>query len=323
MVGTISTSPGGGAGFSHEAAFYRGADDLGRTVLPFIRAGVARREPVLVALTADKLDAVERALGADATRVDFVDMAELGANPACIIPEWQRFLDDTGDAGPVRGVGEPAWHGRRDVELEEAALHEALLNVAFDGGPAWRLLCPYDVAALPPEVVAEARRNHPVVHPAADRGGEPGRHEPGGYEGPGHALDAFAARLPEPPVDATRWDFGRGDLGLLRKLLRDAADDAGLHPSAGDSLVLAAHELAANSVLHGGGSGSMAVWREPEALLVEVRDPGRIADPLVGRGRLDPAAESGRGIWMANQLCDLVQVRSGDTGTQVRLWAWL
>ena len=26
---------------------------------------------------------------------------------------------------------------------------------------------------------------------------------------------------------------------------------------------------------------------------------------------------------MANQLCDLVQVRSGADGTQVRLWTWV
>ena len=34
-----------------------------------------------------------------------------------------------------------------------------------------------------------------------------------------------------------------------------------------------------------------------------------------------PAAdgEGGRGVWIANQLCDLVQVRSGEDGSVVRL----
>jgi anti-sigma regulatory factor (Ser/Thr protein kinase) len=57
--------------------------------------------------------------------------------------------------------------------------------------------------------------------------------------------------------------------------------------------------------------------------VVEIRDSGRIDDPLVGRGTVDLTSEHGRGIWMANQLCDLVQVRSTGGGTQVRLYAWL
>jgi anti-sigma regulatory factor (Ser/Thr protein kinase) len=67
----------------------------------------------------------------------------------------------------------------------------------------------------------------------------------------------------------------------------------------------------------------LSFWREPDALVVEIRDRGRIDDALVGRGPLDLDAESGRGIWIANQLCDLVQVRSGPDGTQVRLWTWV
>jgi anti-sigma regulatory factor (Ser/Thr protein kinase) len=33
--------------------------------------------------------------------------------------------------------------------------------------------------------------------------------------------------------------------------------------------------------------------------------------------------EGGRGLWLANQLCDLVQIRSGENGTVVRLLTWL
>jgi anti-sigma regulatory factor (Ser/Thr protein kinase) len=305
-------------GFRHEVAFYSGVADLARTVLPFIREGVARREPVLVAMVPERLEVVERGLGVDAVRVDFVDMTELGANPACIIPEWHRFLDDTRESGAVRGVGEPVWAGRRDVELAEAELHEALLNLAFDDGPAWRLLCPYDVSALPARVVEEARRNHPVVHPA------PGGHAAdGGYAGHEHAVRGFAAPLPPVPADAVRYEFAGTAIAGVRRTVRDSAEHAGLPASRAEDLMLAAHELASNSVIHGGGRGWLALWQEPGALVVEVSDRGVIEDPLVGRGLLDLESENGRGIWMANQLCDLVQVRSGAAGTQVRLWAWL
>ena len=93
--------------------------------------------------------------------------------------------------------------------------------------------------------------------------------------------------------------------------------------SALDDLVLAAHELATNSVLHGGGAGLLRSWSQPGAFVVEIADAGLIKDPLVGRDLLHDLAETGRGVWMANQLCDLVQVRSGSAGTVVRLFAWL
>lgn len=306
-------------GFRHEVALYEGVADLPRAVLPFIREGVARREPVMVAMLPERLDLLEHALGADATRVDFVDMSELGANPACIIPEWRRFLDDTRDLGPVRGVGEPVWQGRREVELDEAELHESLLNLAFDDGPSWRLVCPYDVSQLSHEVVQDALRNHP--HVSAPEVGAAGGPVP--YAGHPHALERFTELLPDAPAQATRVAFHGGDLAALRRRVRDVADGAGLDRGRRDNLVLAMHELAANSIVHAGGGGVLSFWREPDALVVEVRDRGRMDDVLVGRGTLDLEAENGRGIWMANQLCDLVQVRSGTDGTQVRLWTWL
>lgn len=299
--------------FSHEVTFYSGIDDLENRVVPFVRDGIAHGEPVLVAMVPEKLAVVERALGADAVRVDFVDMNELGANPACIIPEWRRFLADTRESGPVRGVGEPVWAGRRGVELDEAELHEALLNLAFDDGPGWRLLCPYDVTTLPTPVVEEAMRNHPVVQ---------GRREVG-YAGHAHALEAFASRLPPVPTHAVWHAFAGVEIAGVRRQVRAACREAGIQPARADDLMLAAHELATNSVVHGGGHGGFAIWREPGALVLEVSDSGVIGDPLVGRGLLDLQSENGRGIWMANQLCELVQVRSGAQGTQVRLWAWL
>jgi anti-sigma regulatory factor (Ser/Thr protein kinase) len=305
-------------GFRHEVAFYDGARDLVRSVVPFIREGVTRREPVLVAMAPACLEVIEQALGADAVRVDFVDMTELGANPACIIPEWRRFLEDTADQGAVRGVGEAVWPGRREVELCEAALHEGLLNLAFDGGPTWRLLCPYDVSSLPEGVVDDARANHPQVHPASARDGRLA-----GYGGHEHARRMFASPLPPVPADALVHRFSRADISRVRRLVREVALAQGLEPSRVDDLMLAAHELATNSVTHGGGHGDLAIWCEPGALAVEIHDQGWIEDPLVGQSLLDLNAETGRGIWMANQLCDLVQVRSGARGTQIRLWSWL
>ena len=304
-----------GAQFNHEVTFYAGPEDHARSVLPFIREAIARHEPIMVALPPDRIAAIERALGTDGSVVDFVDMTQIGANPACIIPEWRKFLRDHGDDGPVRGVGEPIWPGRRDVELAEAELHESLLNLAFENGPEWRLLCPYDANALPPEILVEALRNHPVVHTEDGMPDVP-------YAGSGRAQHAFATGLPAAPDEAVRIDFGAGDLTVVRGIVRRVVEAAHLRVDAGEDLVLAAHEVATNSVVHGGGEGAMLIWDDCDGLVVEVCDRGLIDDPLVGRGFPDLLPEHGRGIWMANRLCDLVQVRSGVAGTQVRLHAW-
>ena len=127
-------------------------------------AQLAGDEPTLVVVDAAKVAALRAELGADADRVHFADMAEVGRNPARIIPRWRGFVDEhLRPDRPVRGIGEPIWAGRSPAELVECQAHETLLNYAFADSPAWSLLCPYDTAALPPAVVDEARRSHPFV----------------------------------------------------------------------------------------------------------------------------------------------------------------
>jgi anti-sigma regulatory factor (Ser/Thr protein kinase) len=87
-------------------------------------------------------------------------------------------------------------------------------------------------------------------------------------------------------------------------------------------LTLAVSEVAANSVRYGGGGGAIRVWQSSDALVCEVTDRGRLEDPLVGRLRPPLAQAGGRGVWLANQLCDLVQIRSNRQGTTVRIHTW-
>jgi hypothetical protein len=147
--------------FSHEAFFYDGRAEFVRGTSQFIREGLERDESVLVAVAADKIADLRSELGRPAA-LRFVDMAQLGRNPARIIPAWRTFLDANLAAGRrVRGIGEPIWPDREPAELVESQHHEALLNLAFGGSPHWRLLCPYDVGALRADVIEEAYRSHP------------------------------------------------------------------------------------------------------------------------------------------------------------------
>ena len=301
------------AGYRHEALFYDGTDDLLAGLVPFVRDAVAADEPTLVVLGAAKLDALRAALNGEAEQVHFADMAEVGANPARIIPAWQRFLDDHAGAAPaVRGIGEPIWAGRSPAELAECERHEALLNVAF-ADPRFWLLCPYDTGTLPSAVLDEARRNHPFVSDGATAARSD--RFPGG-----EALAVpFAVALPDPPPEALSTAITRGTLREIRQLVGHFTAAARMDDGPAADLVLTVHELATNSVLHGGGEGSLLLWREPGAVVCEIRDRGRIVEPLAGR--VEPAGilEGGRGLWMANQLCDLVQIRSFADGGAVRV----
>ena len=83
--------------------------------------------------------------------------------------------------------------------------------------------------------------------------------------------------------------------------------------------MLAVNEVATNSVRHGGGRGRLRAWQERDVLICEVRDGGRLDDPLVGRRRPTGAQIGGYGLWLANQVCDLVQLRSRADGCAVRV----
>jgi anti-sigma regulatory factor (Ser/Thr protein kinase) len=298
--------------FRHAAVIYRGTDELVDRIAPFIAEGVALGEPVLVAELPDRVRALSSALGADADRVTFLDMTEVGRNPARIIPAWREFVGaHPGQA--VRGVGEPAWAGRSPVELAECQLHEALLNVAFDDAADFELLCPYDADALPGDVIAGAMRTHP------DLGAFARAEDYGGHE---HAQQQFQRRLSDPPADAVEIRFREEDLAGLRSIVRRLAEGSRLDRDVTEDLVLAVHELATNSVRHGSGAGVLRGWQDPAAVVFEVSDDGVITDPMVGRRAVTQWSESGRGLWMTNQLCDLVQVRSSDLGTTVRLHTW-
>jgi anti-sigma regulatory factor (Ser/Thr protein kinase) len=244
-------------------------------------------------------------------------METLGSNPACIIQAWLDFVAEAGDRRS-RGVGEPLWAGRTGVEDTECQLHEALLNDAIPAtAPLW-LRCPYEVDALPHDVVTEALHSHPWV---ADAHGTARAND--AYGGDDVGATAFASPLPAPPEATIVRTVTAGTLRAVRDIGLHVAGVCGISEARAADLGLALHELGVNAVVHGDGRGTMRLWRTPEALVCEVTDDGVVADPLAGR--LAPGAEEpdGRGLWMVNQLCDLVQLRSSAAGTTVRVHTWL
>jgi anti-sigma regulatory factor (Ser/Thr protein kinase) len=295
-------------GFQHEALIYEGPDEYLAGTVPFLRAALEAGEPALVAVGRSQREMLEAELdGADG--VLFADMEKLGRNPAWIIPFWREFVDEAGGRS-VRGIGEPVWATRSPAALDECQRHEALLNLAFAPEPSWSLLCPYDAGFLGEEALEIVA----CCHPHVQREGQVEKSD--SFDS---SPDTFAGKLPPPATTPETLAFGVSELGEVRNRVARAAEAAGMDSLAIADLVTATSELAANSVMHGGGSGILRLWHEDSRLLAEVEDRGRIEEPLVGRLRPSISQEGGRGLWLANQLCDLVQIRSGEQGTTVRL----
>ncbi len=300
--------------FHHEALLYDGVAEYAELLVPRVRAALDGGAVVLVLVPADRLGLLRPHLDDHAGDLAFEDLDDLGTNPARILPRWQAFVDDH-PGRDLFGVGEPATPGSA-ARLDEALVHEALLDATLSASAPvdvdLTVVCPYDRQALPDHVLAAAAATHPVVVDAVHGARPSATYAPSTIT----ADQLGPALLPAPPgVRPER--FSAAELSDARHRLRSAVT-----PFAGsrvDDVELATAELLANSVVHGGGAGEIRHWVDDGQLVVEVRDAGRIHDPLVGRRRPDPDRAGGRGLWIANRLADLVQIRSGAHGTTVRL----
>lgn len=300
--------------FQHEAMMYEGREQFVVGTASFIRDGLEAGEPTLVMVKADKIGWLRDELQGEADSVQFADMDKIGRNPARIIPAWRDHAHAHAKPGRgVRGIAEPIWAGRSPTELVECQHHESLLNKAFADTADFRLICPYDISSLPSGVVEEARRSHPAVRV----GGAVMPSEV--YRGDHDAAYAFGDPLPEPRVPRHVLPFGIGTLQAVRKFAGRQAALAGMSESKKDDVLFVVNEVATNSVRHAGGQGQLRAWRDRDELVFEIRDDGRIREPLVGRTRPALGQIDGMGLWLVNHLCELVQVRSSAAGTVVRM----
>ncbi|HVL54589.1 MAG TPA: sensor histidine kinase [Vitreimonas sp.] len=297
--------------FEHVSLLYEGLDDLVQHGEAFVRDGIVRDEPVLVLMPQAHVDALRDALGRDATSVRFGDMQQIGRNPSAIISVWRDFVAEHAHRR-VRGIGEPIWHGRSVEELLECHRHEALINLAFQEASA-TILCPYDLTTLDPDVIAESYRTHPYV--ITPRGREDSEQAMTFTEIARPVTDS----LPEPETTPAVFGFGGPAISEVRTFVAKQAGIAGLPQDRIDELVVAVNEVATNTVRYGGARGLVRTWVQDGRFIVEVRDDGFIDNALAGRLRPSAGAEGGYGLWLVNQLCDFVQLRSSQDGSIVRL----
>ncbi|MFI7688083.1 anti-sigma factor RsbA family regulatory protein [Nonomuraea sp. NPDC049655] len=300
--------------FAHPALFYRTEQEYTQQTVAFLREGLAIGEPAAVAVPGPNLELIKTGLGADAEGITFLDMTDVGRNPGRIIPRVLRGFADRHPHGRVRIIGEPIWAGRSAAEYPACAQHEALINAAFEGRAA-TILCPYDEGRLDAEVIADARITHPTVIS-------------NGREEASDAYDwrAVVARYNEmlvPAVDAAVFSFTDPLLPAVRQFAVAHAMRLGLTGQRLGDAELAVAELTTNSVRHGGGQGTLAVWSEAGQFVCEVRDAGRLSDPLAGRRPPDPTQLGGRGLLLVHYVADLVRVHASEDGTVIRFYLGL
>jgi anti-sigma regulatory factor (Ser/Thr protein kinase) len=300
-------------GYRHEAFLYSGLAEFVSGTTSFIRRALGAGDPILVVVSKEKIDLLRQELGAEAGNVSFADMASVGDNPARIIAAWQAFVAAHAGTRQLWGIGEPVHPERSPTELSECQLHEALLNVAFDAATPFWLLCPYNLEALAADVIDEAQRTHPFIAQGDQR-------QASGAFRLIDLADPFDRPVPARPADAATMSFQIGRLRRVRAFVAAQATHAGLDPESSAAMVLAVTEIATNSLRYGGGHGELCAWVQDGSLVCEVSDRGHITSPLVGRVQPVLDGQGGAGLWVANQLCDLVQIFSSPRGTTVRVY---
>jgi anti-sigma regulatory factor (Ser/Thr protein kinase) len=311
-VSALTSSPSPAEPFRHPALFYRDMDEYLAGTMPFIEAGLVAGEPVAVAVPGVQLAALRSALAGSATRVRLIDMTMAGRNPGRILPGVLfAFADDHRDAEFVRIIGEPIWPGRSDVEYPACVQHEALINHAF-AGRGVEILCPYDVAGLPPDVLDDAERTHPTVI------GSDGQRTSPRYA-PDDVLADYNEALPVPQGVATLL-VDAGTLPQARAFAMTEARRAGLRPNRVDDFEFGVNELVTNSIEHAHSVSALRVWTEDGHLVGEVTDSGRLEDPLAGRRPAPPEQSRGRGLLLVNHLTDLVRIHRSEQGTTIRIY---
>jgi anti-sigma regulatory factor (Ser/Thr protein kinase) len=302
FVGDILASPP--TLLRHEGIPCSGPDALVPTAARLLSTGLRDGDACMVLADNHKLHAVRDAVGPPAEDATFFDMSVHGRNPARVVPALQAFADGHRDRR-LRVIAEPV-----AADLPQQARAESELNELILGLPSYRawhatMSCLYDETALADEVMDSLEDGHRTRLPV---------------EVETLLMRRFGAGLSPSPSDARRMSADLTTLHDLRRAVGRLGESAGLDAERIDDLVYAVNEVVTNSICHGEGRARVLVWSDSAGVWCEVHDRGRISDPLVGRVAPRPGQASGRGLWLVNQLCDLVQVRSSAAGTFVRMF---
>jgi serine/threonine-protein kinase RsbW len=114
--------------------------------------------------------------------------------------------------------------------------------------------------------------------------------------------------------------FAPSELMQARSFVAEQGRRAGMPPHRQLDLVLAANEIITNAFKFAGQAARVRLWTEGDRLICEVTDEGAgIAHPSPGHTLPGPDRIAGRGIWLARELSDDFDLRTGPGGTSVKM----
>ncbi|NKZ06658.1 sensor histidine kinase [Actinomadura latina] len=295
----------------HRAFMYDGADDFLSVAVPHLRSGLERDDAVVAVAREPNLTALRDVLGDK--EIAYVDSAGFYEHPVRTLRDYQTIVRVSAPRG-VCALAEPVWDRWDERQTLEWLRYESLINVVFGEADA-RALCPYDTRTLPPRVLAEARRTHPLLLAPGHDGANAEYTDPVDF-GAGCDRGPRADR----PHDAEYLPINGADLHRLRSFVAERSARHGLGDQAAQNLVTAVNEVAANALQHGTPPIGLWTWRDGDGLVCEVADHGFWRpSPLTGFIPPESALQSGFGLWTVRLLVDLMDLRAGWDGTFVRL----
>jgi anti-sigma regulatory factor (Ser/Thr protein kinase) len=126
-----------------------------------------------------------------------------------------------------------------------------------------------------------------------------------------------------PPHVALDDTFTSDHLSALRAAVARHAAELGLSTRQVEDLVIVAHELASNAVRHAGvtsgAPGRLRLWLDGDVVVCQVSDggPGLTNPHQAGVRSVATTASSGRGLWIARQMAEHLDISTGPQGTTV------
>lgn len=309
---TIATD----TGLVHRAVAYRTPEHHAEVLRGPLSDALEHNQRAFVVVEPRCRAELERTLGHSAG-IEFHEPERVHtAPPFTVAGRWGRAARDavTGGAGRICAVGQPlelpgtdpAYWTRLDLALTHAMQDlPVTLLCSFadtDGARA-------DVGQLHDELLVDGDRL------------------PSRWRRDEHEL--LAENPQPPPADLGEPLFtvpvDLGGLARMRRLVERQARLTGFGPHRVADLVLAVNELVSNGIEHGSGRPTLRAWRTPGALVAEMSDPDACRLTFPGLAAPPVAGARGRGLWLASELTDVLQVWTSEDdpgqvhGTVVRV----
>jgi hypothetical protein len=230
--------------------------------------------------------------------------------PFTVATRWARLSRRVTTAtGRATVVGQH-FEGLPGCSENHWARLDIALNVAVVGLPI-TVLCPY---RADDRDRARIEATHPRLATAA------GLVASGTYRPPTEALVEYP---PPPPPElgppAAELAFTVDELADLRHLVAEVAgrERNGTRPRRGPGSRGERDRVEQPRARP--GRGRLRLWTTDEAMIAEIADRGTATLPFPGMIAPPTSGVRGRGLWLASELCDVMQVWSDGEGTVVRL----